>query len=70
MNGYEFVMQVKKINPKVKVILMSAFEIQEEEFHSLNWKLDLVINNVRNGCPNAIFRTGIHVTIDIVDIIH
>jgi DNA-binding NtrC family response regulator len=35
MNGYELVMHVKKINPKVKVILMSAFEIQKREFHNL-----------------------------------
>jgi DNA-binding NtrC family response regulator len=33
MNGYEFVKQVKKINPKVKVILMTAFEIEDKEFH-------------------------------------
>ncbi|MFL6398841.1 MAG: response regulator [Nitrososphaeraceae archaeon] len=32
MNGYEFVKQVKKINPKVKVILMSAFEIASKSF--------------------------------------
>ena len=32
MNGYEFVMNVKKINPKVKVILMSAFGVQERSF--------------------------------------
>jgi DNA-binding NtrC family response regulator len=35
MNGYELVMQVKKIDTKVKVILMSSFEIQEKEFHNL-----------------------------------
>ena len=35
MNGYEFVMHVKKINSKVKVILMSAFRIQEKEFHNV-----------------------------------
>jgi DNA-binding NtrC family response regulator len=35
MNGYEFVTQVKKINPKVKVVLMSAFEIQQKEFHNM-----------------------------------
>jgi two-component SAPR family response regulator len=35
MNGYEFVKQVKKINPKVKVIFMSAFEIEDKEFHSV-----------------------------------
>ena len=35
INGYELVMEAKKINPKVKVILMSAFEINEKEFHNL-----------------------------------
>jgi DNA-binding NtrC family response regulator len=35
MNGYEFVKQVKKINPKVKVILMSAFEIEPNEFSNI-----------------------------------
>ena len=35
MNGYEFVKQVKKINPKVNVILMTAFEIEDKEFHSI-----------------------------------
>jgi DNA-binding NtrC family response regulator len=35
MNGYEFVTQVKKTNPEVKIILMSAFEIQHKEFHNV-----------------------------------
>jgi DNA-binding NtrC family response regulator len=35
MNGYEFVKQVKKINPQVKVILMSAFEIETKEFSNI-----------------------------------
>ena len=35
MNGYEFIKQVKKVNPKVNVILMSAFEIEDKEFHSI-----------------------------------
>ncbi len=35
MNGYEFVRKVKESNPKVKVMLMSAFEIQEKEFHNI-----------------------------------
>jgi DNA-binding NtrC family response regulator len=35
MNGYEFVTHIKKINPKVKVILMSAFDIEEKEFHNV-----------------------------------
>jgi DNA-binding NtrC family response regulator len=35
MNGYEFVKQVKKINSKVNVILMTAFEIEDKEFHSI-----------------------------------
>ena len=34
MNGYEFVRKVKESNPKVKIVLMSAFEIQEKEFHN------------------------------------
>jgi DNA-binding NtrC family response regulator len=29
MNGYEFVKQVKKINPQAKIILMSSFEIDD-----------------------------------------
>jgi DNA-binding NtrC family response regulator len=35
MNGYEFVKQVKKFNPKVNVILMTAFEIEDKEFHRI-----------------------------------
>ena len=35
MNGYEFVKQLKKINLKVKVILMTAFEIENKEFHRI-----------------------------------
>ena len=31
MNGYEFVKQVKKIKPQVKIILMSSFEINDNE---------------------------------------
>lgn len=34
MNGYEFVKKVKEIKPKVKVFLMTAFEINDAEFHS------------------------------------
>jgi two-component SAPR family response regulator len=32
VNGYEFVKLVKKFNPKVKIIFMSAFEIANKEF--------------------------------------
>jgi CheY-like chemotaxis protein len=35
MNGYEFVTKTKQNNPNVKVILMTAFEIQDKEFHNL-----------------------------------
>ena len=35
MNGYEFIKHVKNINPKVKAVLMSAFEINDKEFHNL-----------------------------------
>jgi DNA-binding NtrC family response regulator len=32
MNGYEFVREAKKIKPKVKVFLMTAFDINSQEF--------------------------------------
>ena len=35
MNGYEFIKHVKNINSKVKVVLMTAFEINDKEFHNL-----------------------------------
>jgi DNA-binding NtrC family response regulator len=35
MNGYELVKQAKQIDKDAKVVLMSAFEIQEKEFHNL-----------------------------------
>lgn len=31
MNGYELVIKIKTIKPKIKIILMSAFEIREGE---------------------------------------
>jgi len=35
MNGYEFVKKTKAIDKKVKTILMSAFEINDKEFHNI-----------------------------------
>ncbi len=35
MNGYEFVRKVKQSNPETKIILMSAFEIEDKEFHNI-----------------------------------
>ena len=35
MNGYEFVKKAKEIDKQVKVVLMSAFEIGDKEFHNL-----------------------------------
>ena len=35
MNGYEFIRNVKENNPKVKVILMTAFEVDDKEFHNV-----------------------------------
>jgi CheY-like chemotaxis protein len=32
MNGFEFIREAKKINPKVKILLMTAFEIDDKEF--------------------------------------
>lgn len=35
MNGYELIKKTKEIDKQVKVVLMSAFEINEKEFHNL-----------------------------------
>ena len=35
MNGYELVTKIKELQPKVKVTLMSAFEINEKEFSKM-----------------------------------
>jgi DNA-binding response OmpR family regulator len=32
MNGFEFVREARKINPNVKILLMTAFEIDDKEF--------------------------------------
>ena len=32
MNGFEFVRKTRKINPRVKILLMTAFEIDDREF--------------------------------------
>ena len=35
MNGYELIRKTKEIDKQVKVILMTAFEINDKEFHNL-----------------------------------
>ena len=35
MNGYELIKKAKEIDKQVKIVLMSAFEINEREFHNL-----------------------------------
>ena len=35
INGYELIKKAKEIDKQVKVVLMSAFEINEKEFHNL-----------------------------------
>jgi CheY-like chemotaxis protein len=32
MNGFQFVSEARKINPKVKILLMTTFEIDDKEF--------------------------------------
>ena len=32
MNEFEFVREARKINPKIKILLMTAFEIDDNEF--------------------------------------
>jgi two-component SAPR family response regulator len=47
MNGYEFVKKVTQIKTKVKVILMTAFEINDVELSSflITTKIDVIIQN-------------------------
>jgi DNA-binding NtrC family response regulator len=40
MNGYEFVKQVKKTDPQVKIILMSSFEIDDNNLLVPDVKID------------------------------
>ena len=35
MNGYELIRKAKEIDKQVRVVLMSAFEIQDKEFHNV-----------------------------------
>jgi DNA-binding response OmpR family regulator len=35
MNGYELIRKAKEIDKQVRVVLMSAFEIQDKEFHNM-----------------------------------
>jgi CheY-like chemotaxis protein len=35
MNGYELVKKLKEIDKQIKVVLMSAFEIQQKEVHNV-----------------------------------
>ena len=32
MNGFQFVREARKLNPKIKILLMTAFEIDDKEF--------------------------------------
>jgi DNA-binding NtrC family response regulator len=64
MNGYELIKKAKEIDKQVKVVLMSAFEINNEEFHNAlsdmkvdaflqkpfsMWKLNDVIKKIGAG---------------------
>ena len=35
MNGYEFIKKTQEIDKQAKVILMSAFDIEDKEFHNV-----------------------------------
>lgn len=41
MNGYEFVKNIKKIKPEVRVFLMTAFEINDNEFKKVFQAVDI-----------------------------
>ena len=46
MNGYEFVKRIKNLRSEIKVILMSAFEINHAEMASMlpDMKIDSLIS--------------------------
>ena len=64
MNGYEFVRKIKESNPKVKIMLMSAFEIQEKEFHNIlpDIKVDAFLQKPFSiqQLNNVVEKTRIH----------
>lgn len=35
INGYELIKKTKQIDKQVKIVLMSAYQIQDKEFHNL-----------------------------------
>jgi two-component SAPR family response regulator len=35
INGYEFVKKIKEIDNQVRIILMTAFEIEDKEFYNI-----------------------------------
>lgn len=41
MSGYEFLKRVKEIKPEIKVLLMTAFEINDAEFECLLLKVKI-----------------------------
>jgi two-component SAPR family response regulator len=56
MNGFEFVREARKINRKVKILLMTAFEINDKEFARVlpNPKIDGLIQ--KPASPNQIMN--------------
>jgi DNA-binding NtrC family response regulator len=66
MNGYELVTKIKEIQPKVKIILMSAFEINKEEFSKMlpSVETDLIskpisMKNLANYIENITKQKGL-----------
>ena len=43
INGYEFVRKIKEIKPEIKVVLTTAYDIDEIEFSSVKDKVDELI---------------------------
>jgi DNA-binding NtrC family response regulator len=57
MNGYELVTKIKELQPKVKVILMSAFEINDKEFSRMLPSVEIGIISTRiNERSRKIYR--------------
>jgi two-component SAPR family response regulator len=62
MNGYELIKKAKEIDKQVNVVLMTAFEINDKEFHNLlpDIKVDALLQKPFSiqQLNNAIDRIG------------
>jgi two-component SAPR family response regulator len=57
INGYEFVKRIKRINSKVKVALMTSFEMSQNEFSNVLPDVTIDAFITKPFTPNALRNT-------------